>query len=134
MSYTGAIAAIKVALEAVSGIKYVLDYEPATIQDTPMIYLLNDGGERLFAADVSDYTYTVTATLVVNWQDNDACEETVAGLLISIMESLDADMSLGSVLNGGAALFLSWEAGYEQIGSRVYRIVDFSAEITELAC
>lgn len=134
MSYTGAIAAIKTALEAVSSIKYVLDYEPATIQDTPMMYLLNDGGARLFAADVSNYTYNVTATLVVNWQDNDACEETVSGLLIPILESLDADISLGGALNGGAALFLSWEAGYEQIGSRVYRIVDFAAEITEQAC
>jgi hypothetical protein len=134
MSYTGAIAAIKTALEAVAGIRYVLDYEPATIQDTPMIYLTNDGGEREFAADVSSYTYNVTATLVVNWQDNDQCETTVTGLLTTIMESLDADLSLGGALNGGAALFRSWAAGYEQIGSRVYRIVDFAAEITEQAC
>jgi hypothetical protein len=134
MSYASVIAGMKAGLEAVTGIKYVLDYEPQTIQDTPIVFLLLDTIDREYTAQGSLYTYHVTATLVVNWQDNDAAEEAIIGLIEPIMTAFDADMTLGGRLYNGAALFLSADAGFAQIGSRIYRIVDFTAEITDLAC
>lgn len=133
MSYSAIVAAVKTQLEAVSGIEYVLDYEPSAIHETPMIYLLLDGLDRVDGGDAGiTTTYRIMATLVIRWQHNEQAEQDVLDLVDNVSSALDSDITLGGM--NGYALIVGAEAGYLDVSGTKYRIVEFSIEAVETAC
>ena len=133
MSYPLIVAALKAALEAVSGVKYTLDYEPKAIHDAPMLYLLLDGVERDDQGNAGVKTiYDIAATLVIRWQDNEQAERQLIAMLDGIMGALDTDPTLGG-MNGWAGI-VSAEAGYMDVSGTKYRIVVFGITAEERVC
>jgi hypothetical protein len=135
MSLTAIMAATVTAFEAVTGVHYVLDYEPKAVHDTPMVYLLLDDFDRDQAPDgIIQTDWRLLATLVLRWQDNEQAEQDLVSLVDSCAAALDADPTLGDILNGGYALLSGGDAGYIEASGTKYRIVSFTVEVTEIAC
>lgn len=133
MSYTAIVAALKTAFEGVTGIAYVLDYEPKAIHDTPMLYLLLDALDRDDEGPAGVRSrYEIMATLVVRWQDNEAAEQEVIALMDPVAGALDADITLGGM--NGFALVTRADAGYATISGTLYRIVEFTVTAEEVVC
>ena len=135
MSYYGdAIAALKTAFDAVTGIQYVLDYEPLTVHQAPMMYLVAASGTRDSTVMPAIETYQVNAVLVIRWQDNEGAEQEVIDLLPLCLAALDTDPTLGGVLGGGAAWISSYSAGYQDVSGQTYRIIEFQVDIHVARC
>jgi hypothetical protein len=132
--YSAAIAGLKTAFEAVTGIHYVLDYEPLTVQDAPMLYLVATAGTRDSTVMPAIEVYQVNAVLVIRWQDNEGAEQEVIDLLPLCLAALDTDPTLGGVLGGGAAWIPSYSAGYQDVSGQVYRIIEFMVDIHVARC
>ena len=133
MSYTTFRTGVQTGYEAVTGIAVVLDYEPTSVQTTPLVYLVRDGGSCDYTAQGRLYTHRLLATLVIPWQDPEQAEETLTGLIQPLYEAFDADLSLGGTINGAVEV-TSDEAGFEMIAGTLYRTCEFTVVGTELEC
>jgi hypothetical protein len=104
--------------------KSVLDYEPQSIQDTPMIYVMLESYARSTASQITAMVYRDQIRLVLPYIDNQTVERALAGYVNSIPAALDQDPYLASTITSGFIGVESGQAGYYLIGGTVYRILD----------
>ena len=134
MSYSAAIAGLKNALDDVSGLANVLDYEPPSFHVLPAVYLLLDSFQRTNAGQVTVMRYRVLCRLCVLWQDNARAELELVPFVNSIPAAIDADPTLGGALTRGFARVAEDAnaiAGFVRIGGTMYRSLDVYVDITD---
>lgn len=132
MSYAAVSAGLNEAIGTVTALKAVLDYEPTSVQTSPMVYSLLDGFDRQVAGLTTRTTYRTLHRLCIRWQDPAPSEEQVRTLVDAIAEAVEADPKLGGRLRPGDAQITRGDAGWAQIGGATCRIVDFYSEVLEI--
>lgn len=134
MSYEAAIAGLKSRIETVSGLQQVLDYEPASLQRLPAVYLLLDSFRQV--GELPVYEYRVLCRLCIRWQDNEKAEWELIPFVNSIPAAIDADPQLGGAITRGVAQVAQDApaiAGFVRIGGTMYRSLDVFVDIVDKA-
>ena len=137
-SYEAIIGGLQAALEQLPGLgadPLVLDHEPTSPQQSPMIYLLFDTFEDVSAGQVEGRRYEIIARLLVHWQDNREAEVQLWPFLPGGTSSISArirdDAYLGGVLESGFARVTGAEEINANIGGTEVRAVDFTIAILD---
>ncbi len=133
MSYANVVEGLNAAIATVPGIKAVLDYEPTSVQTSPLVYSILDGFDRQVTGLTARVTYRTMHRLCIRWQDPEASEELVRSLADAVAEAVEADPKLGGRLRPGDAQITRGDAGWAQIGNTTCRIVDFYSEVVEIS-
>lgn len=131
MSYQTVLDGLQERLETLPGIVDVLQYEPSSFGDTPLVYLLLDHSEDATAAQVVGTRYFVLMRLVVKWTDNEKAELDIIPYVDSIPAAIQADRQLGGRIIRGMATKPGSEGGFIDTGGVRYRIVDFVTEVLD---
>ena len=118
-------------METLTGLHDVLQYEPSSFGDTPLVYFLLDHFEDATQGQVSGTRYFVTIRLVVQWTDNEKAETQIIPYVDSIPAAIHADRQLGGRIRSGMATKPGGEGGFIDAGSIKYRIVDFLTEVLD---
>lgn len=134
MSWTTTKAGLKTALEAVSGIRYVIGEVPKAVQATPMIWFVLGSFDRDPAVQPVKFVYHVEATLMILWQDFKEAEEDLDALVSSVASAFCSDPSLGGILGGGAAMCIGGETDWIKVTTTEYRSLTFYIDVTEYTC
>jgi len=133
MSYQNIVQGLHERFATLSALKVVLDYEPTSIQDSPLLYSILDGFTRQVQGTHVRTTYRTLHRLCIRWQDPAIAEEMVEQLVDAIPEVLEADPRLGARVRPGDAQIVRGEAGWARIGETTVRIIDFYSEVIELS-
>ena len=137
MSALTVYTALEAKFQAIPGLKAVILGEPTAVQTAPALYtalanvdwvLRNSGPGRGVQNGVR---YTFTHRLIVKWQDNDAAERELLGLVDAIPAAVNADPHLSGALSAGGAEILTGAAGFVTIAKTLYRIVDYTSTVLE---
>lgn len=132
MSYAACVAALKSAYSAgLTGVRQVLDHEPAAVQIYPTLYLLFDSSRVTAAGQRSARRWRVLARLVVARQDVRQDEPTVAPLVDALISVVEDDPTLGGAISSGLAGVAEQRGVFVEIGGVVYRAIDTYVEIVE---
>ena len=131
MSYSNILSGLKTRMLTLTGLKSVLLYEPASIDDTPMAYMYLDNAEIEQGGQVVTALYAITVRIIVRWQDNEEAEAQIAPYADSVVDAIRADPSLGSRAN--SARVTAIEGGFLDTASGVrFRVMDFTVRVKDL--
>lgn len=132
MSYAQALTGLNAAIATVTALKAVLDYEPATLQTSPIVYSILDGFDRQVTGLTTRTVYRTLHRLCIRYQEPETSEAQVQALADSIAEAVEADPKLGGRMRPGDAQITRGDAGWASIGGTTCRIVDFYSEVLEI--
>lgn len=130
MSYARVLTGLQERLRTISGLKKVLLYEPAALDDPPLCYLFLDTAEITHQGQSITAVYTVTARVVVLWQDNEEAEAQIAPFVDSIVDAVWADPMLGGKANSARVTNVS--GGFIDATGVTYRSMDFTITVKEV--
>lgn len=130
MSFETVMAGLNERYATVSGIKVRLDYEPSSVQNSPLIYSILDTMSREYPGTVVQVTYRIRSRLCIRWQNPEQAEATLIALVNAIPVAIDQDRRLGGVVRN--ARVQTGDAGWVTIGQIDYRTVDFWVEVLEI--
>jgi hypothetical protein len=142
VSYVTAIAGVQERLRTVSGLAYVINGEPTSVQAAPMAYTLFDSVVPIKSNQVQGARYRVLMRVAVQFQDNQAAEDQLAPFVDSVPAAFAASgvdengnsyASLGGRVNVAVvAEITSGEGGgFHSIAGTVHRTVTFLLDITD---
>jgi len=124
-------AALITRLATVSGL-VVTGHFPKAIEP-PWLFVTLRHFDRDTSGQVTAMPYQVSARLYVQWQDNEQAELELDSFVNPIPATVDADPTLGGVLQAGIAEITMGDPGFEEISGILYRTLDFSVRILEKA-
>ncbi|MDD5059303.1 MAG: hypothetical protein PHQ60_15710 [Sideroxydans sp.] len=134
MSYSDVVEGLHERFATVSALKAVLDYEPNSVQTTPLLYSILDGFERRVEGTVTYTTWRTLHRLLIPYQKPAQVEEDLAGLVMSIIEAVESSPKLGGRLRPGDAQIVSGDADFIEIGDgNWYRRLDFYSQVVEMS-
>lgn len=133
MSYQAVVAGVVTVLEGVSGLDLVLDYEPKSIQQFPLCYLLFDSASGFSSGVMRGMRYRLLIRLCLLWQDNEQAERELEPYINSIPAALAADRQLSGALTSGLVDMdsLTIDGGFARIAGIVVRTADFYIEVVD---
>jgi hypothetical protein len=131
VSYATVLGGLHTVFESVGGIAAVLDYEPTTVQVSPLMYSLLDSVEVTRAGQVMAYRYHIMHRLMVPLQNNPQAEQILIPYVNSIPAAIDADPHLGTVLTNGIATIESIDAVFVTFAGVVFRALNFYSNVLE---
>lgn len=131
MSYVTSKAALIIVLAGVTGVAQVLGYEPSSIQQTPMIYVLLDRFDRTVAGQMTSMKYRLVCRVVVPWQDNEQAEIQLDPFVNRVAAAIDANPSLSGTITGGVTKTVEGEAVFVTVGGTLYRALDVFVELPD---
>ena len=134
MSYTNVVEGLHERFATVTSLKVILDYEPNSIQTTPLLYSILDGFERRVDGTVTVTRWRTMHRLLLPVQKPEQAEEDLATLVMSIVEAVESSPKLGGRLRPGDAQIISGDAGFLEMGTgNWYRRLDFYSEVVEMS-
>lgn len=134
MSYADVVEGLHERFVTVSALKAILDYEPNSIQTSPLLYSILDGFERRVDGTVTVTRWRTMHRLILPVQKPEQTEEDLAALVMSIVEAVESSPKLGGRLRPGDAQVVSGDAGFLEIGEgNWYRRLDFYSEVVEMS-
>ena len=133
MSYATVIAGLHTRYATVGGIKAVLDYEPKTISNPPVLYSLLDSVTRTQEGQVTVMRYRILSRLCIRWQDNERAEEELQPFVNALPSAVDLDPKLGGAIPSGIARVTDIQAVFVTINGVFYRCLDTYCEVVEKA-
>ena len=131
MSYATVLAGLKLRFATVPGIKTILDYEPTSIQDAPLLYMLFDNAPRTQTGQMTVMPYRVLCRLCIRWQDNEYAEQELIPFVNSLPAAIDQDATLGGRITSGMARVTNIQGVFVTIGNTLYRALDVTVEATD---
>lgn len=132
MSLTTIKAALAVKLRAVTGINYVLEYEPQAVHQAPAIWIVLDSYERMLGTgQLTVMRYRILARVVLNWVDNGTAETGIDTYANLIPAAIDADAQLAGTIPNGLAAISDATTGYIIAGGTKYRVLDVFCDVVE---
>lgn len=138
MSYEKVIDGLEACFQAVEGIKIVLRYEPTTVQDAPLMYMLFDEAPRTQTGQVTVMPYRILCRLCFRWQDNEKAELELIPFVNRVPAAIDAAPNLPiptdpptSAIASGMARVIAIVGGFTTIGDVLYRSIDFTVEAVD---
>lgn len=117
----------------VSGLHSVVLGEPTGDLDLPGLYTAYIGFNRSQLGQITAMDHRFMHRLIIRWQDNAQAEMQLLTLLNAIPASVEADAQLGGRVPLGLARITDGDAGFATIGGVKYRVVDYTALVTEKA-
>lgn len=132
MSLADVLDGMDAIFQSVEGVALTLQSEPQSLADTPAIYSLVDRVTRLQDGAMVRVTYRILHRLCLLWQDPEASEAELIGLIDAIPLAVDANPTLSGVLDDDAAFIVSADTGWVKIGAVEYRTVDFVSECMQV--
>lgn len=130
MSYSEIVAGLAVRYGTISGLKVILNYEPTSVQDSPLIYTVLDSFTREHTGTVVQMRYRIRSRLCIRWQNPEYAEGTLITLTNAIPQAIDADRRLGGVVRSAGVQ--AGDAGWVSIGGVEYRSLDFWVDVLEI--
>lgn len=126
-------AGLKTAFESVTGIGPVLMYPPKSIPANFTLYTARTGFETVRTGQVRGVRWEFTSRLVILWQDAEQGEVDLDSLTRGIIDAIDNDAHLGTVLTSGLAEITDGEDGWFQLenGAPWYRFTDFTVSVLD---
>lgn len=131
MSYAGVIEGLHERFATVPGIAAILDYEPSSVQVSPLLYSVLDRVELGRMGQVRTYRYYILHRLLIRWQDGSAAERELIPFVNAIPAAVSADPHLGGRLGNGIAEIESIDALWTKIAGVEYRTLDFMSNVLE---
>jgi hypothetical protein len=107
----------------------LLRYEPRVIQVTPTLYTLLDSFQRDTSGQVTAMRYRILHRVVLQWQDNAESEAALEPLIQAVPAAVDADPTLGGLLEKGVARIGDGSTGFVVISNTKYRCIDFFSDV-----
>jgi hypothetical protein len=133
VSYDAIVAGLGVRYATISGIKAILDYEPKTVSNPPIIYTLLDTVTRSQAGQVTVMDYRILSRLCIRWQDNEYAERELRPYVNALPASIDADPKLGGAIPSGMAAVTDIQAVFVTINGVLLRCLDMYVRVVEKA-
>lgn len=130
MTYRQVVDGLEARYATLSAIKVRLDYEPTSIQNSPLIYTVLDSFSRKYAGTVVEMRYRVRSRLVIRWQNPEEAEATLVSLVNAIPLAIDGNWRLSGAARGASVQ--TGDAGWVTIGQIHYRTLDFYIEVLEV--
>jgi len=130
MSYATILAGLTERFATISGLT-VLDYEPTSIQTTPLLYSLLESATYTTSGQIKARHYRVLHRLLLPWQDVEEAEADVAPWVNAIPDAVYDDRSLGGRLQRGTTEIVEMDAGWATVGNITYRALDFYSDTLE---
>lgn len=126
-------AGLKTAFEGVTGIGPVLVYPPKSIPANFTLYMARTGFETVRSGNVRGVRWEFTARLVILWQDAEQGETDLDLLTRGIIDAIDNDAHLGTVLTSGLAEITDGDDGWFQMENSTtwYRFTDFTVTVLD---
>jgi hypothetical protein len=109
-------------------IKVILDYEPTTAQDSPLIFSMLDGFEADTVGTVTTTTWRTSHMLCIRWQDAAEAERMLRRLAVSLQRVIRQQPRLHGRVRGVADI-VSGDAGFTTIGGEEYRSLELISEV-----
>lgn len=131
MAYPDIVAGLVEVVEGVSGVKLALDYEPTSIGDAPMAYVLLDGAERVTKSGGNSYRYSILCRVVFNWIDNEQAEREVMQFVNPVTTAVEQNASLNGYLTSGNVSMSRVQAVFVVVNSTLYRALDFYLSVLD---
>lgn len=129
MGYEAVSAGLHQILSDIEALGLVLDYEPDTVQQTPLVYSVIDGRQEEVEGSVVGVTYRTLHRLVLSYQNPEVAEGLLRSLLDLVPAAIRAQHDLVGV-GPGDAWVSRGEPGWVWIGGTWFRSVDFYSEVT----
>lgn len=131
-TYAQIMQGLNDAIRRATGIELVLDYEPTTVQVTPMVYSQFDGVSFDLddGSDINVPTYRTQHSLVMVWHPESAeqIEAQLREYVVSVPATIEDDTSLGRRLANGRARIIDVKPYWAKVGDIEYLITDFISE------
>lgn len=107
----------------------VLDYEPQTLQHSPVFYGILTDFTRVMQGQQIAMTYQMAWRLCIKWTENQTAERDMRRYINLIPATIDQDRTLGGVIMAGGAKIAAGRLGYFDLAAAKYRYCDFQMEI-----
>jgi hypothetical protein len=130
MSYATILAGLTERFETIAGLT-VLDYEPTSVQTTPLLYSLIESATYNVGGQVKARHYRILHRLLLPWQDVEQAEVDVMPWVNAIPDAVYADRSLDGRLQRGTTEIVEMQAGWATVGNITYRALDFYSDTLE---
>lgn len=138
-TYQLIVSGLHTRFATVSGIAQILDYEPLTVHEPPILYSLfdrlentfDDGGvtfARPFARKLIAQKYRVLHRLVLRWVDVAQSEMELQPFVDALTAAVEADTTLGGVTQRDLAHIVEAQGVFVTIGGNVFRCLDCYSE------
>lgn len=128
----------------ISGLKQILDYEPLTIHEAPILYSLfdrmtpeYDNGAATFARPFARHpiakTYRILHRVVFRWVDVEQAEQEIQPYVDAITDAVEADTTAGGVTLKNLSHIVEVQGVFVTIGGTIYRCLDCYSETTVMS-
>jgi hypothetical protein len=122
--------ALVTLFSGVSGLAYVLETEPKSIQQTPMMYVIWTDAEYQQTGQLRPVIYFYLCRLVVAAQNISAAYDLITPYVDSIPAAVWSDQTLGGVVSSGIARITDSSLITFDAGGTRYLAIDFTARVT----
>lgn len=130
--YDRIVRGFGIRFATVSGLAVVLDYEPTTVQESPLIYSVLDGFTSEVKGTTEATTWRTLHRLCIRWQDPQPSEQALREMAVAIKRAVAQDPRLGGMLvsahGRGVAHITDADAGWITIDGILYRTLDLFSE------
>lgn len=123
-AYGDIVRAMRTAVQTVDAVKVVLLYEPAQVQDWPLVYITLASWGRGQASQVTSNKPRIRARLLVPVPTSEDLEIQAVETSFAIADAVDANPQFSGVIVEGMAQTPDANAGYIPIGGTLYRAID----------
>jgi hypothetical protein len=109
-------------------LRVILDYEPTSAQDSPLIFSMLDGFEADTVGTVTTTVWRTAHTLCIRWQNPEEAERLLRRLAVAIPRAIRQQPRLQGHVRGVADIVMG-DAGFTTIGDAEYRSLEFTSEV-----
>lgn len=131
MSYQRISTGLHNLLAAVSGVKVVLEAEPTSIPETPLIYSVLESESPAGDDMVIVTTWRTKHSLVMPWQDVAEAEDTARDWMDAILAAFLANRTLSGHCRH--CDMVDGETEYQTINNVEFRVVNFYSEALDVS-
>lgn len=132
MSVPTAKATLRTRLETLipTHVRKVLNGQPSSPQNLPLVYMELRDGERQKTASVTVNIYRIAVCAVVAFQDNVLAEDQIDALVNAVAAAIDDDMRYGQRTSGVGQ---DWNADFIEIGGVLTRRLTWIVRVKDEA-
>lgn len=109
-------------------LRVILDFEPTTAQDSPLLFSLLDGFEADTVGTVTSTIWRTSHMLCIRWQEPEEAERMLRRLAVSLQRVIRQQPRLQGRVRGVADI-VSGDAGFTTIGGEEYRSLELISEV-----
>ena len=131
MSYQRITTGLHNLLAAVSGVKLVIESEPTSIPETPMIYSVLESETPAGEDVVIITTWRTKHSLVLPWQDTIEAEDTARDYMDAILAAFLANRTLSGYCRH--CDMQNGDTEFQTINGIEYRVVNFYSEALDVS-